>query len=59
MDDHVGNRSVQKSIRDALNSCMCPAAALADRGEHVAVAHVAEILDASLRGLPPPVAAPR
>ena len=35
------------------------AAALADRGEHVAVAHVAEILDASLRGLPPPVAAPR
>ena len=31
------------------------AAALADRGEHVAVAHVAEILDASLRGLPPPV----
>ena len=35
------------------------AAALTDRGEHVAVAHVAEILDASLRGLPPPVAAPR
>ncbi len=35
------------------------AAALADRGEHVEVAHVAEILDASLRGLPPPVAAPR
>jgi glycolate oxidase iron-sulfur subunit len=34
------------------------AAALADRGEHVEVAHVAEILDASLRGLPPPVAAP-
>jgi glycolate oxidase iron-sulfur subunit len=33
------------------------AAALADRGEHVAVAHVAEILDASLRGLPPPVTA--
>jgi glycolate oxidase iron-sulfur subunit len=32
------------------------AAALADRGEHVAVAHVAEILDASLRGLPPPLA---
>ena len=30
------------------------AAALADRGEHVEVAHVAEILDASLRGLPPP-----
>jgi glycolate dehydrogenase iron-sulfur subunit len=30
------------------------AAALADRGEHVAVAHVAELLDASLRGLPPP-----
>jgi Fe-S oxidoreductase len=29
------------------------AAALADRGEHVEVAHVAEILDASLRGLPP------
>ena len=35
------------------------AAALADRGEHVALAHIAEILDASLRGLPPPVAAPR
>ncbi|HLK72585.1 MAG TPA: heterodisulfide reductase-related iron-sulfur binding cluster [Streptosporangiaceae bacterium] len=35
------------------------AAALADRGEHVSVAHTAEILDASLRGLPPPVAAPR
>src|SRR5580692_7522753 len=33
------------------------AAALADRGERVAVAHTAEILDASLRGLPPPVAA--
>jgi glycolate dehydrogenase iron-sulfur subunit len=33
------------------------AAALADRGAHVAVAHVAEILDASLRGLPPPVTA--
>jgi len=32
------------------------AAALADRGEHVAVAHVAEMLDASLRGLPPPLA---
>jgi glycolate oxidase iron-sulfur subunit len=32
------------------------AAALADRGEHVAVAHTAEILDASLRGLPPPAA---
>jgi glycolate oxidase iron-sulfur subunit len=30
------------------------AAALADRGEHVAVAHIAEILDASLRGLPGP-----
>jgi glycolate oxidase iron-sulfur subunit len=30
------------------------AAALTDRGEQVAVAHVAEILDASLRGLPPP-----
>ncbi len=30
------------------------AAALADRGEHVEVAHMAEILDASLRGLPPP-----
>jgi glycolate oxidase iron-sulfur subunit len=33
------------------------AAALAGRGEHVAVAHTAEILDASLRGLPPPVTA--
>jgi glycolate oxidase iron-sulfur subunit len=33
------------------------AAALADRGEHVEVAHVAEILDASLRGLPPPALA--
>ena len=31
------------------------AAALADRGEHISVAHTAEILDASLRGLPPPV----
>jgi glycolate oxidase iron-sulfur subunit len=31
------------------------AAALADRGEHVALAHIAEILDASLRGLPPPL----
>jgi Fe-S oxidoreductase len=31
------------------------AAALADRGKHIAVAHVAEILDASLRGLPPPL----
>jgi glycolate oxidase iron-sulfur subunit len=31
------------------------AAALADRGEQVAVAHVAEMLDASLRGLPPPL----
>ena len=30
------------------------AAALADRGEQVTVAHVAEMLDASLRGLPPP-----
>jgi glycolate oxidase iron-sulfur subunit len=30
------------------------AAALVDRGEHIAVAHIAEILDASLRGLPPP-----
>ena len=30
------------------------AAALADRGEQVAVAHVAEMLDASLRGLPAP-----
>jgi glycolate oxidase iron-sulfur subunit len=30
------------------------AAALADRGERIAVAHTAEILDASLRGLPPP-----
>jgi glycolate oxidase iron-sulfur subunit len=35
------------------------AAALADRGEHVAVAHTAEVLDASLRGLPPPIPAPR
>jgi len=34
-------------------------AALADRGERIAVAHTAEILDASLRGLPPPVAASR
>jgi glycolate oxidase iron-sulfur subunit len=32
------------------------AAALADRGERVAVAHTAQILDASLRGLPPPTA---
>jgi glycolate oxidase iron-sulfur subunit len=31
------------------------AASVADRGEHVTVAHIAEILDASLRGLPPPV----
>jgi glycolate oxidase iron-sulfur subunit len=31
------------------------AAALGDRGEHIAVAHTAEILDASLRGLPPPI----
>jgi glycolate oxidase iron-sulfur subunit len=30
------------------------ASALADRGEHVAVAHTAEVLDASLRGLPAP-----
>ena len=30
------------------------AAALADRGERIAVAHTAEILDASLRGLPAP-----
>jgi glycolate oxidase iron-sulfur subunit len=30
------------------------ASALADRGQHIAVAHTAEILDASLRGLPPP-----
>ena len=30
------------------------AAAVAGRGEHVAVAHTAEILDASLRGLPSP-----
>jgi len=30
------------------------AAALADRGEQVALAHVAEMLDASLRGLPAP-----
>jgi glycolate oxidase iron-sulfur subunit len=30
------------------------AAAVADRGEQVAVAHVAEMLDASLRGLPAP-----
>jgi Fe-S oxidoreductase len=29
------------------------ASALAARGEHVAVAHTAEILDASIRGLPP------
>jgi glycolate oxidase iron-sulfur subunit len=34
------------------------AAAVADRGEHVAVAHVAEMLDASLRGLPPPAERP-
>jgi glycolate oxidase iron-sulfur subunit len=31
------------------------ASALADRGQRIAVAHTAEILDASLRGLPPPV----
>jgi glycolate oxidase iron-sulfur subunit len=30
------------------------ASALADRGQHIAVTHIAEILDASLRGLPPP-----
>jgi glycolate oxidase iron-sulfur subunit len=30
------------------------ASAVADRGAHVSVAHTAEILDASLRGLPPP-----
>jgi glycolate oxidase iron-sulfur subunit len=30
------------------------ASALAERGEHIAVAHTAEILDASIRGLPPP-----
>jgi glycolate oxidase iron-sulfur subunit len=30
------------------------AAALADRGQHIAVAHIAEILDTSLRGLPLP-----
>jgi len=30
------------------------ASALTDRGQHVTVAHTAEILDASLRGLPPP-----
>jgi glycolate dehydrogenase iron-sulfur subunit len=35
------------------------AAALADRGERIAIAHTAEILDASLRGLPPPVAEAR
>jgi glycolate oxidase iron-sulfur subunit len=33
------------------------AAALSDRGEQVAVAHTAEMLDASLRGLPPPAGA--
>jgi glycolate oxidase iron-sulfur subunit len=33
-------------------------AALAGRGERVTVAHTAEVLDASLRGLPPPVTAP-
>ena len=33
------------------------AAALADRGERIAVAHIAEILDASLRGLRWPMAA--
>ena len=32
------------------------AAALADRGERIAVAHIAEILDASLRGLRWPMA---
>jgi glycolate oxidase iron-sulfur subunit len=35
------------------------ASALADRGERIAVAHTAEVLDASLRGLPPPIPAPR
>jgi glycolate oxidase iron-sulfur subunit len=30
------------------------ASALAERGERIAVAHTAEILDASIRGLPPP-----
>jgi Fe-S oxidoreductase len=30
------------------------ASALAERGEHIAVAHTAEILDASIRGLPAP-----
>ena len=30
------------------------ASALADRGEHIAVAHTAEVLDASIRGLVPP-----
>jgi len=30
-----------------------------DRGEHIAVAHTAEILDASLRGLPAPAAPAR
>ena len=29
------------------------ASALAERGEHVAIAHTAEVLDASIRGLPP------
>jgi glycolate oxidase iron-sulfur subunit len=33
------------------------ATALAERGEHIALAHPAEILDASLRGLPPPATA--
>jgi glycolate oxidase iron-sulfur subunit len=32
------------------------ASALADRGQRITVAHTAEILDASLRGLPPPAA---
>ena len=35
------------------------AAALADRGERIAVAHTAEILDASLRGLRWPTAGSR
>ena len=34
------------------------ASALADRGEHIAVAHTAEVLDASIRGLVPPWVTP-
>ncbi|MGH3187509.1 MAG: (Fe-S)-binding protein [Streptosporangiaceae bacterium] len=34
------------------------ASALADRGEHIAVAHTAEVLDASIRGLVPPWGTP-